>query len=325
MKSEILTALRNTKEYVSGQELCEKLGVSRTAVWKGMKKLKEEGYRIEAIPNKGYRLMESPDVLNAEELESIRKTAWAGKQIVYYHVTDSTNIQAKRLAEEGFPHGTLVVAERQESGRGRRGRFWESPEHAGVFMTILLRPDFEPKQASMLTIIAAMAVTKAIQTMMQLSAKIKWPNDIVLNDKKICGILTEMSTEMDAINYVVIGIGINVSNRQFGEEAAKIATSIAIESGMQVHRVELIESVWEWFEFYYDRFCKDGDLESIRKEYDACLVNRDRQVRILDPKEPFVGIAKGITKTGELIVETEEGMKQVSSGEVSVRGIYGYV
>ena len=154
-----------------------------------MQKLKEEGYQIEAIPNKGYRLMESPDVLNAEELESIRKTAWAGKQIVYYHVTDSTNIQAKRLAEEGFPHGTLVVAERQESGRGRRGRFWESPEHAGVFMTILLRPDFEPKQASMLTIIAAMAVTKAIQTMMQLSVKIKWPNDIVLNDKKICGIL----------------------------------------------------------------------------------------------------------------------------------------
>lgn len=325
MKSEILTALRNTKEYVSGQELCEKLGVSRTAVWKGMQKLKEEGYRIEAIPNKGYRLTESPDVLSAEELESIRKTSWAGQRIVYYDVTDSTNIQAKRLAEEGAPHGTLVVAERQSAGRGRRGRYWESAEHEGIFMTILLRPEFKPEQASMLTIIAAMAVTKAIRTMMQLSANIKWPNDIVLNGKKICGILTEMSTEIEAINYVVIGIGINVSNRQFGEEAAGIATSIAMESGLQVHRAELIESVWEWFEFYYDRFCKDGNLKRIQKEYDACLVNRDRQVRILDPKEPFVGIARGITETGELIVETEEGTKLVSSGEVSVRGIYGYV
>lgn len=325
MKSEILTALRNTKEYVSGQELCEKLGVSRTAVWKGMQKLKEEGYRIEAVPNKGYRLTESPDVLSAEELESIRKTAWAGQKIVYYDVTDSTNIQAKRLADEGAPHGTLVVAERQSAGRGRRGRYWESAEHEGIFMTILLRPEFKPEQASMLTIIAAMAVTKAIRTMLQLSANIKWPNDIVLNGKKICGILTEMNTEIDAINYVVIGIGINVSNRQFGEEAAEIATSIAMESGLQVHRAELIESVWEWFEFYYDRFCKDGNLERIQKEYDACLVNRDRQVRILDPKEPFVGIARGITKTGELIVETEEGVKLVSSGEVSVRGIYGYV
>lgn len=325
MKSEILTALRNTKEYVSGQELCEKLGVSRTAVWKGMQKLKEEGYRIEAVPNKGYRLTELPDVLSVEELESIRKTAWAGQKIVYYDVTDSTNIQAKRLAEEGAPHGTLVVAERQSAGRGRRGRYWESAEHDGIFMTILLRPEFKPEQASMLTIIAAMAVTKAIRTMMKISANIKWPNDIVLNGKKICGILTEMSTEIDAINYVVIGIGINVSNRQFGEEAAEIATSIAMESGLQVHRAELIESVWEWFEFYYDRFCKDGNLERIQKEYDACLVNRDRQVRILDPKEPFVGIARGITETGELIVETEEGTKLVSSGEVSVRGIYGYV
>lgn len=325
MKSEILTALRNTKGYVSGQELCERLGVSRTAVWKGMQKLKDEGYVIEAIPNKGYRLTKSPDVLSVEELESVRQTAWAGSKIVYYDVADSTNIQAKRLAEEGAVHGTLVVAERQEAGRGRRGRAWESPEHKGIFMTLLLRPDFEPQKASMLTIIAAMAVAKAIRGMMRLSAEIKWPNDILLNGKKICGILTEMSTEFDAINYVVIGIGINVSNRQFGKEAAEIATSIAIESGMQVNRAGLIEAVWEWFEFYYDRFCKDGNLDGIREEYDSFLVNRNRQVRILDPKEPFAGMAKGIASTGELIVETEGGTKLVSSGEVSVRGIYGYV
>lgn len=325
MKSEILTALRNTNGYVSGQELCEKLGVSRTAVWKGIQKLKEEGYGIDAIPHKGYRLTETPDVLSVEELEGVMRTAWAGNRIVCYDVTDSTNIQAKRLAEEGAVHGTLVVAERQEAGRGRRGRAWESKERDGIYMTLLLRPDFEPPRASMLTIIAAMAVAKAVRTQTGLPAEIKWPNDIVLNGKKICGILTEMSTEIDSINYVVIGIGINVSNREFGQGASEIATSIAMESGMQVQRAKLIAAVWSWFEAYYGRFCADGSLDGITEEYNAYLVNRNRQVRILDPKEPFTGIARGITGTGELIVETEGKTKRISSGEVSVRGIYGYV
>ena len=138
MKTELLAALRNSDGYVSGQELCETLGVSRTAVWKVMQKLKAEGYEIEAVSNKGYRLISSPDVLSAEELESIRKTSWAGQEIVYYDVTDSTNVQAKRIAEEGGMHGTLVVADRQESGKGRRGRGWDSPKNTGIFMTMLL-------------------------------------------------------------------------------------------------------------------------------------------------------------------------------------------
>ena len=300
MKSELLTAMREAGGYVSGGELSKKLGVSRTAVWKGMQKLKEEGYRIAAVPNKGYFLTESPDILNADELASLRKTAWAGKEIIYFEVTDSTNIQAKRLAEEGAPHGTLIVAGRQESGRGRRGRFWESPEGSGIFMTIVLRPDFYPGQASMLTIVAAMAVAKAIRTSLSLPAQIKWPNDIILNGKKICGILTEMNTDIDTIHYVVIGIGINVSNESFEGEAAAIATSLFRESGAE-------------------------DLSEIQEEYNDYLVNKDRQVRILDPKEPFCGTAKGIAENGELIVETEHGVRRVSSGEVSVRGIYGYV
>ena len=325
MKTEILAALRGEMGHVSGQELCEKLGVSRTAVWKEIQKLRMEGYQIEAVSNKGYHLTEAPDVLNEEELSSLRKTAWAGKEIVYYDVTDSTNIQAKRLGEEGWPHGTLVVAGRQEAGRGRRGRAWESPENSGIFMTILLRPSFMPKQASMLTIVAAMAVAKAVTESYGLSAKIKWPNDIVINGKKICGILTEMNTEIDAINYVVIGIGINVSNEHFGDDAAAIATSITIEGGSKIRRAALIWAVWEQFEAYYRSFCDRGDLSGIKQEYDEYLVNRDRQVRILDPKTPFTGIARGIADHGELVVETEAGTELVSSGEVSVRGIYGYV
>ncbi len=325
MKSEILSALRSANEYVSGQELCEKLGVSRTAVWKGVQKLKEEGYTIKAVPNKGYCLMESPDVLNEQELKNFLQTAWIGKRVVYYEVTDSTNIQAKCLAEEGALHGTLVVAGRQEAGKGRRGRSWESPEKDGIFMTVLLRPDFEPQKASMLTIIAALAVTKALRTMFELPAEIKWPNDIILKDKKVCGILTELSTEIDAINYVVVGIGINVSNRKFEEEVALTATSIVIESGKQVHRAKLIDAVWRQFEYYYERFCAEKNLSGFIEEYNGFLVNKDKQVRILDPKNPFAGVARGINETGELIVETEDGIRPVSSGEVSVRGIYGYV
>ena len=325
MKSEILTALRETDGYVSGQELCKSLGVSRTAVWKGIQKLKSEGYEIEAVPNKGYHLVESPDILSADELRSIRKTRWIGEEIYYFDVTDSTNIQAKRLAEEGSVHGPLVVADRQESGKGRRGRSWESPENSGIFMTLMLKPQMRPNDASMLTLVAAMAVAKAIRRELDLPAQIKWPNDIVLNGKKICGILTEMSAEIDYINYVVIGIGINVSNQEFPEEISHMATSILLESGKRIHRASLIESVWEQFEVYYDSFCQNYDLSGIRDEYNEYLANLHRQVRVLDPKEPFEGQAMGINAQGELIVETEGIQKPVSSGEVSVRGIYGYV
>ncbi|MCI9379074.1 MAG: biotin--[acetyl-CoA-carboxylase] ligase [Eubacterium sp.] len=325
MKTELLAALRSAEGFVSGQELCDKFGVSRTAVWKSIQKLKAEGYQIEAVPNKGYCLTGVADILNKEELENLRNTEWTGNKVVYFEVTDSTNIQAKRLGEEGWPHGTLVVAGRQEAGRGRRGRTWESPGHTGVFMTVLLRPSFLPGQASMLTIVAAMAVTKAVRVKYGLDVQIKWPNDIVLNGRKICGILTEMNTEIDAINYVVIGIGINVSNERFGDDTAKVATSLRIEGGGEIRRAELIWAVWEAFEAYYGNFIKTGDLQGIKHEYDGYLVNIDRQVRVLDQKEPFTGTARGITAHGELIVETDEGIKRVSSGEVSVRGIFGYV
>lgn len=325
MKAEILKELRTRGDFVSGQELCEKLGVSRTAVWKGIQKLRGEGYEIEAVQNRGYRLAGMADVLNQDELESLRKTAWIGQEIYYFDVTDSTNIQAKRLAEEGSVHGTYVVADRQEAGRGRRGRGWDSPANSGIFMTLLLKPQFAPQKASMLTLVAAMAVTRAIRELFHLDVQIKWPNDIVLNGKKICGILTEMNSEIDTIHYVVVGIGINVTNEAFPPEIADTATSLFQESGKRIHRADLIEAIWEWFEVYYADFTDHEDLSGIREEYNSYLANRDRKVRVLDPKDPFDGVAKGIDAEGELLVETEQGMEKVSSGEVSVRGIYGYV
>lgn len=325
MKAEILKMLREAEGYVSGQELCNKFGVSRTAVWKAINQLKENGYEIEAVQNKGYHLLSAPDVMDSTELESIHATDWAGCEIYYFDSIDSTNTKAKELAEEGHPGGTLVVADRQTAGKGRRGRSWESPSGIGIFMTLMLKPEINPNNASMLTLVAAMATTRAIRRVTGVPAMIKWPNDIVMNGKKVCGILTEMSAQFDYINHIVIGIGINVHNEEFPEEIAQTASSLYVESGQHIHRASLIEAFLEEFEDVYAEYLKTEDMEGLVKEYDSMLVNRGRQVRVLDPKEPFEGKAKGITKKGELIVDTWESRKLVSSGEVSVRGIYGYV
>lgn len=325
MKAEILAALREAEGYVSGQELCERFGVSRTAVWKAINQLKKEGYEIEAVTNRGYRIVAVPDVLSENELNSIRKTEWAGSRICYYDELDSTNTKAGYLAQEGAEHGTLVVADRQEAGRGRRGRDWSSEAHTGIFMTLLLKPDIEPQNAPSLTLVTALAVTKALRRITGLEAAIKWPNDIVVNGKKICGILTEMSAQIDYVNHIVIGIGINVHNEEFPEELKERATSILLESGKRINRAMLIEAVLEEFEIYYARYMVTQDLSEMVNEYDAHLANRDKQVRILDPKEQYDGVARGITARGELIVDTWESRRLVSSGEVSVRGIYGYV
>ncbi len=326
MKTEILRMLREADGYISGQELCNKFGVSRTAVWKAINQLKEAGYEIEAVQNKGYILKAAPDIMNENELKSIMNTKWAGQELVYFDSTDSTNTKAKELAEEGYPNGTLVVADNQMAGKGRRGRTWESPSGTGIFMTLMLKPDINPNNASMLTLVAALAVAKAISDITGEQALIKWPNDIVINGKKICGILTEMSAQFDYINHIVIGIGINVHNKDFPEELKETASSLMIESGGQhFRRAEIIEKIMEYFEEYYEIYLETEDLSALVKEYNSLLVNMHKNVKVLDPKEPFEGKAMGITPRGELIVDTWESRKLVSSGEVSVRGIYGYV
>ncbi len=325
MKAEILKMLREADGYVSGQEMCNKFGVSRTAVWKVINQLKETGYEIESAQNKGYRLLSVPDVINKVELDSIRNTEWAGHETFYYDTLDSTNTKAKELAENGRPSGTFVVAEQQTAGRGRRGRGWVSPRGTDIYMTLMLKPEINPGNASMLTLVSAMAVCNAVQNVTNEQAQIKWPNDVVMNGKKICGILTEMSAQFDYINHIVIGIGINVHNEQFPEEIRNTASSLLLECGKHFHRAALIEGFLEEFERLYGIYLETEDMTGLQKEYDRLLVNKGRQVYVLDPKEPFEGKAMGITKKGELIVDTWESRKLVSSGEVSVRGIYGYV
>ncbi len=325
MKAEILAALRESDGYVSGQDLCEKFGVSRTAIWKAVNQLKQAGYEIEAVQNRGYHIVSTPDILSENELRSIRKTQWLGNIIYYEPVMGSTNTKAMKLAEEGAPHGALIVTDKQESGRGRRGRKWETPAGKAIAMSFLLRPEINPNNASMLTLVAAMAVTRGIEDATRLKVGIKWPNDIVINSKKVGGILTEMSAQIDFVNHIVVGIGINVQVESFPEELSDMATSIYKESGQKVNRAALIERICEYFEAYYDIFLKTEDLTAIVKQYDAYMVNRNQAVRVLDPKEPYEGQARGITARGELLVDTWESRRLVSAGEVSVRGIYGYV
>ena len=326
MKAKILQALREADGYVSGQQLCEQFHVSRTAVWKAINQLREMGYEIDSVSNKGYCIRSAPDVLNKNELLSLRKTAWIGQQIECFDVIGSTNTTAMQMAEEGAPHGTLVVADRQDSGKGRRGRGWVMPAGIAIAMSIVLKPEeLQPGNAPMLTLVSALAVVRAIKEQTGLDAMIKWPNDIVIGGKKVCGILTEMSTQIDYINHIVVGIGINVHNEQFPEELSGRATSLFLESGKHFKRAALVEAVCEYFEHYDEIFMRTQDLSGFQAEYESFLVNRERQVHILDPQGEYEGKALGITLRGELLVETDNGIRTIDSGEVSVRGIYGYV
>lgn len=326
MKEKVLAVLKQKGGYVSGQELSAGLGVSRTAVWKAVNSLKEAGYGIESVRNRGYRLISSPDVLLSDEIKSQLSTKWFGNKILYFDTIDSTNNEIKRQAEKGAPCGTLAIAEFQSAGRGRRGRNWQSPSGSGIWMSFLIKPDISPDKAPMVTLVAAMACAFAIREELGLDAMIKWPNDIVIGGKKTIGILTEMSAEMDTVNYIVIGIGINVNMTEFPEELRRTATSLALECGHQVARSRLVAACGKYFEKYYEIFLRDKSLKNLKKTYESALVNKGADVSVIMADGTFNRKALGINDMGELMVEDETGrVETVRAGEVSVRGIYGYV
>ena len=251
-------------------------------------------------------------------------TKWAGKTVHFARETDSTNLWIKRLAKEGAPEGTLALAEFQSAGRGRLGRSWEVPEGTSVMMSILLRPKFEPQYAPTLTLVMGMAVAKAVKSL-GFDVSIKWPNDVVVSHKKICGILTEMGVRDGKIDYAVIGVGINVNIKEFPEEMVDKATSLYLESGKEFDRSQIPGLVMEAFEKYYEKFAATCDLSGLKEEYESILANYNQPVRVL-AKEPYEGVARGITDGGELLVEKTDGtIVAVSAGEVSVRGLYSYV
>ncbi len=251
----------------------------------------------------------------------------------FFDTLESTNVKAKQEAEKGAESGTVIVADMQTAGRGRRGREWSSPAGGNLYFSLLLRPDLSPDRAAMLTLVMALAVANGIEQSLEDEAgnevsrpEIKWPNDIVMNGKKVCGILTEMNMKQNAIDYVIIGVGINVCQQQFVSELVDKATDLETACGQKINREEVLKKTLACFEAYYAAFMKQGSLYSMCGEYNSRLVNRGREVCVLDPHGAFRGVATGITETGELCVQLPDGtVTEVYAGEVSVRGIYGYV
>lgn len=254
-------------------------------------------------------------------------TKWAGKDYRYFEKTGSTNDDCARFLKEGAEHGLVVVAGSQSAGKGRRGRNWDSPPGESVYMSIGLKPEIPADKASMLTLVAALAVCRAIEEVSGLDkAFIKWPNDIVIGGRKVCGILTELHLDEAGKPSMVVGIGINVNNRHFVSELAGAATSLFAELQQNVDCEKLIAKTLEYFEEYYERFVRKCDMSTMMGEYVEKLVNKDKNVLVLDPHGEYTGVARGINEVGELLVEKEDGtIAAVYAGEVSVRGIYGYV
>ncbi|MGH4124919.1 MAG: biotin--[acetyl-CoA-carboxylase] ligase [Clostridium sp.] len=327
MKEKILKLLKESgNDFISGQKISKDLGVSRAAIWKYINTIKEDGYEIEAISRKGYRIISSPDILTFEEIKDFLSTQYIGKNVIYYDSIGSTNSIAKELAESGEEHGTVIISEKQTTGRGRLGRKWISPKYKGIWMSIILRPNIVTENISQITLIGAAAVQQAILKM-GIKTSIKWPNDIVLNSRKVCGILTEMSGEIDHINYLVMGIGINVNleEKDIPADLKDVATSLIIESGKCIDRKLLLANVLNVFEELYNDFMNEGNvsetMEICRKNSlllgkEIQLINRGKQVKVK---------AIDISDSGELVIENQQGiLEYIVSGEVSVRGIYGY-
>lgn len=246
--------------------------------------------------------------------------------IYYFDELDSTNVKIKELAIGGAEHGTVVVADKQTAGKGRRGRTWESPAGTNLYFSILLRPTFATEKAPMLTLVMAYSAAKAIREYLHMEAMIKWPNDLVLEKKKICGILTEMTLNGMDIDHIVVGTGINVNLTEFPEELRGTATSLFLEKGTEIDRKVLLEKVLQEFWRQYELFVEKQTLSYLQKEYNAMLVNCGKEVCVLEPENEYRAIAKGINCAGELLVTKTDGSEAVVyAGEVSVRGIYGYV
>lgn len=318
MKYKILSILKEAADFVSGERISEETGVSRAAVWKHIESLRKEGYVIESATKRGYKLIYSPDILDDKEISRSLKTDFIGRQLFIYDEIGSTNEQAKAMNYE--KEGSVFICEVQNQGKGSHGRGWVSPRGAGIWLSVLLKPEIDISRVSQITLAAGLALCKTIG----MDSKIKWPNDIVIGTRKVCGILTEMNAEPDMVNYIVCGIGVNVNTEKFDDEIAHRATSIFMERGKKQARNEIIARLLNNFEHYYKRFL-NGGFNAIREEYKENCITIGREVSVIFKCDTVRGKAVDVDNNGSLIVEGTEGKICVTSGEVSVRGIYGYV
>lgn len=327
MKDKILKYLIKNKDngYISGEKISNKLDVSRVAVWKYISQLKEEGFIIDSLRNKGYKLIKNPIDIHPLEIKESLNTSFIGKNIYYFDTLDSTNTMAKQHSKE---NGAVIISEEQTSGRGRLGRDWTSPKYKGLWFSIVLTPDMEPQYAPMISHVAAAALIKSFVNLGFSDVKCKWPNDIIINGKKVCGILTELSAELSRINHIVVGIGINVNleENDFPMELLDKASSLKLIKGKDIERKALLVDILQNFEALYEKFEKELDIKTsinICKEYSAVL---GKEVYLINKTEKEKVTAVDIDDKGQLIVQDAQGnLKEIISGEISVRGINGYI
>lgn len=321
MKDEILEFFRrNEGKFVSGQEMSKACKVSRTAIWKHIEILRKKGYKIESYTKKGYRLLTEPDLVSPLEMEKVLTTKTFGRKYIYLERTDSTNREAKKLAADGAEEGTVVVTEEQSAGRGRLERGWFSPYRKGLWFSIILRPDFLPMEAPKCTLMAAVALTKAFHRLGLAAAGIKWPNDILVGPKKMVGILTEMNGTMEEIQYIVMGIGINVNveEKDLPEPIAGLATSFRME-GVEVDRREAFNVILTELENQYNRVLSEG-FDSTLAEWSQLSVTLHREVQVKAPGSTYTGMAEAIDRDGNLLVRRPSGeVERVVAGDVSIR------
>ncbi len=319
-EEEILSLLRTSGEkYLSGEALSKKFKVSRTAIWKHIHSLMDQGYEFESHTNLGYRLQSVPDLLLPAEIENALATKYVGRELYCFNEIGSTNDMAARLTEKEVPEGTVVTAEKQTAGKGRLGRTWASPERSGLWFSVILRPKISPYHSPKLTFIAGLSVLDAIKKVTGEDAELKWPNDVMLRGKKLCGILTEMKAEMDIVNYLIIGIGINVnlSKNDLPESVRGRATSLKMELRKDVPRVKLLAEALKSLEEYYELFKQEGP-EPIIKKWKRKCATLGRKVKIQSGGELIEGIAEDIDGDCALLVRLADGtVKKAVTGDVS--------
>ena len=319
--AKILSALRAGAAGVSGADLAEQLAISRAAVWARIEDLRKAGYDIEAGPHFGYRLVSSPDALHADDLLArLGKTKVVGRDIQVFEQTTSTNDVIEKLARDGVKEGAVVFAESQTKGRGRLGRKWLSPTRKGLWFSVLLRPELRPPETMQLMVASATALRRAIKTAAGLAADIKWPNDLLIGGKKVAGILTEMSAEMDRVRHVILGIGVDVNQdaAEFPPELRKTATSLKIESGEEISRAGLAVEILRELDFDYARI-RAGKFAAVADEWEAACVTIGKDVTIHVGDRNFRGRAESLDDAGALSVRTEHGhLERITGGDVTL-------
>lgn len=319
MKNKVLNLLRNNDEYISGEYISEVLGVSRNSVWKHINNLKKDGYIIDAIRNKGYKVIKTPDNIDFNSVSEFLNTKRLGRNYFYYKELDSTNIKAKEIAQNNDSNFSVVTSEIQTKGTGRFNRVWQSPK-GGIWTSLILKPNIAPNQANKITLIAAASVFKVLSEL-NIPCKIKWPNDVYINNKKFCGILTLMNCDMDTINHIIVGVGmnINISRENFTSDL-NTATSLLIEKNIEYNRSKILASFLNNFENFYDTFINKNDLSEV---ISICRDNSlliDMTANLITPRNTESVTCLGIDDEGELIIKDSFGnIKKVISGEITFK------